>query len=140
MSRKEDGNDTKWAKVRTPLQYLALTHRQLLIFYGSVITAGSVTNRPFLVTIALVLAGVPQLAMLLLSVVDRKALKALGEEVTQQRELPQQGMHAALPDAIPPFSESLAGTDSGRISSNATGDETMTRETAGRGEILPFKS
>lgn len=87
MSTNEEGTpaQTKWAKVTTPLQYLALTHKQLLVFYGSVITVGTVTQRPFLASIALVLAGLPQLSMLVLSVVDREALKALGEDASQRK-------------------------------------------------------
>lgn len=103
MSTKEEGSQVEWTKVRTPLQYLALTHPKSLIIYGSVITAGSVTNRPYLVVIALVLAGLPQLAMLMLSVVDRKALKALGEDVTQHDVLSNPETHPALADAGPPL-------------------------------------
>jgi hypothetical protein len=87
MSTKEEGGQARWAKVATPLQYLALTNRQLLIFYGSVITVGSAMQRPLLVGFALFLAGLPQLSMLLLSAVNRDALKALGQDASKNPEL-----------------------------------------------------
>lgn len=86
MSTKQ--NQGASPKVTTPLQYLALTNRQLLIFYGSVITVGSATQKPFLVVLALLLAGLPQVSMLLLSVLDREALKALGEDASKPTEVP----------------------------------------------------
>jgi hypothetical protein len=90
-TNKEEGGQARWAKVTTPLQYLALTHKQLLVFYGSVITVGTVTRQPILAGIALVLAGLPQLSMLLLSVVDREALKALGQDASQRIAVPEGG-------------------------------------------------
>jgi hypothetical protein len=96
MSTKQEGTQvqTKWANVTTPLHYLALTHKQLLVFYGSVITVGTVTQRPFLAGIALVLAGLPQLSLLLLSVVDREALAALGEDASQRNSAAEGGNQA----------------------------------------------
>lgn len=90
MSTNEKDSQARWTKVTTPLQYLALTHKQLLVFYGSVITVGTVTQRPFLAGMALVLAGLPQISMLLLSVVNRDALKALGEDASR-RNAPVEG-------------------------------------------------
>jgi hypothetical protein len=81
----EDEKRPRWLRVKTPLQYLALTHRQLLVFYGSVITLGTVTRSSVLIAVPLVLAGLPQLSILLLSVVDRQALKALSEDVRNRR-------------------------------------------------------
>ncbi|HEX5870535.1 MAG TPA: hypothetical protein VFY65_08975 [Longimicrobium sp.] len=101
MSTREEGGQPKWVKVTTPLQYLALTHKQLLVFYGSVITAGIVAQRPVLAGIALVLAGLPQLSMLLLSVVDREALKALGEDANNRTAAPDAGMHPGGPAPSP---------------------------------------
>jgi hypothetical protein len=95
MSTQEESGQPRWAKVATPLQYLALTHRQLLFFYGSVITVGSAMQRPVLVGFALFLAGLPQLSMLLLSAVNRDALKALGQDASKNPE-PQE-----LPPAAP---------------------------------------
>jgi hypothetical protein len=106
-TNKEESGQAKWAKVTTPLQYLALTHKQLLVFYGSVITVGTVTRQPILAGIALVLAGLPQLSMLLLSVVDREALKALGQDASQRIAVSEGGVK---PDGEAPPPQSSPAT------------------------------
>lgn len=114
MSTKEEGGQPKWVNVTTPLQYLALTHKQLLVFYGSVITVGTVTQRPVLAGIALVLAGLPQLSMLLLSVIDREALKALGEDASRGIAAPEGGTKPegeSLPPPGPPATPMEPGGD-----------------------------
>jgi hypothetical protein len=83
METTTDGQRPGTSDVKTVLQYLVRTHRQLLVFYGSAFTVGSATNRPLIAGAALVMAGLPHLCMIVLAVVDRDALKALGSDYSQ---------------------------------------------------------
>jgi hypothetical protein len=80
MDASRTGAPNRWSGVTTPLQYLALTHRPLLAFYGTVIMIASPAHLTALVCGVLALAGLPQLWILMLSVVNRDALVALGQD------------------------------------------------------------
>ncbi|HET7460610.1 MAG TPA: hypothetical protein VFJ82_05165 [Longimicrobium sp.] len=79
-------------EVRTVLQYLVRTNRQLLLFCGSALMAGSATNHCVLSFAAIAVAGVPPLLLVVLSVARPDALRALGgdtgssDDPTHRRE------------------------------------------------------
>lgn len=77
MSEQRDRKPRSPLEVKTALQYFAHTNVQLGVICGSAMTYGAATNRTVIVVVASVLAALPTVSIIVLSVMDRDALRAL---------------------------------------------------------------